>query len=96
MNRKKAIAVAATAGIAGTMLFVNPAQANTRDVLQQLPMPASGSCADVAAPTTLNWSGVPSGSWTRQWAAWINPPQGGVVCSRTLFYNNSTRRWAVR
>lgn len=63
----KAFRTAAVAGVIAlgvSAIMATPAQANGRPVLQQLPMPASGLCADVVAATTLNLSGVASGGWT--------------------------------
>mgnify|MGYP000167235623 CR=1 FL=1 len=51
---------------------------------------------DEAQPEGLDWSGAPSGGWGESWAQWPNDGQGGNVCSRTLFYNNSTGMWDVR
>jgi hypothetical protein len=39
-------------------LIATPAQAILRPVYQQLPMSASGNCADVVVPTGVNLSGV--------------------------------------
>ncbi len=53
------------------------------DWLQQVGVPASGSCADV--PSTVgHWIGAPIGGWSLTWAEWINEGQGGPVCSREL------------
>lgn len=65
------------------------------DVMQQVGLPMSGSCADVDR-ADLNWSGVPSGGWGRSWAEWANDHSGGDVCVRTLYYRSGAGRWAVR
>lgn len=64
------------------------------DVLQQVGLPKSGSCADVN-DSKLNWAAVNSGGWTPSWAQWANDGSGGAICGRTLFYEPSGR-WAVR
>jgi len=63
--------------------------------LQQFVESPNMTC-DEAQPEGLNWSGAPSGGWGESWAQWPNDGQGGNVCSRTLFYNNSTGMWDVR
>ena len=62
-------------------------------VLQQFGLPASGSCA--AQPDGLNWANVQNGGWGISWAQWMNNGSGGAVCSRTLYYSNSTSMWTV-
>jgi hypothetical protein len=51
------------------------------------PLP-DGSCDIV--DTQHNWSGVPSGGWTRSWAEWPNGGTGGDVCTRTLRYTDAS------
>lgn len=63
-------------------------------VVQQFGKPVSGTC-DAAAPTTLNWAGVPSGGWGESWSQWMNGGTGGFVCSRTLVYSNSVGGWGL-
>lgn len=95
--RIRTIAVGACAAAVGFSAFVaTPAQAILRPVYQQLPMPASGNCADVVVPAGVNLSGVGSGGWTRQWGAWENGGRGGFVCGRTLVLNNSTGRYQIQ
>jgi hypothetical protein len=89
-----ALGVVATAALSATLAV--PAQANGRPAHQQVEMPASGTCADVSAPASLNWSGVGSGGWTRQWGGWANANKGGFVCGRTLVLNSSTRKYQVQ
>jgi hypothetical protein len=83
-----------TAALSATLAA--PAQASGHPAHQQVEMPASGSCADVNAPTSLNWSGVPSGGWTKQWGTWANANRGAFVCGRTLVLNSSTRKYQVQ
>jgi hypothetical protein len=53
------------------------------DWIQQVGVPASGSCGDV--PSTVgHWVGAPIGGWSLSWASWINDGQGGPVCTREL------------
>ena len=63
--------------------------------LQQFVKSPDMTC-DETQPEGLNWSGAPSGGWGESWAQWPNDGQGGNVCTRTLFYNNSTGSWDVR
>ena len=60
------------------------------DVLQQLPMPATGSCADMGPEAAL-WAVDSPGGWSRSWAEWANGP----VCTRTLHYDTSSRAWVA-
>jgi hypothetical protein len=77
--------------LASVAVFAGPTPA---DVLQQVGLPKSGTCADVD-DSKLNWAGVSAGSWTPSWAQWINNGSGGAICGRTLYYAPSGR-WAVR
>lgn len=65
------------------------------DLLQQVGVPADGSCASIT-DTSLNWAGVASGGWGISWAQWMNGGKGGGVCSRALFYNLNLAKWGVR
>lgn len=87
---------ACAAAISLGTVIASPAHAHGRPVLQQLPLPASGNCADVVVPAGVNLSGVPGTGWTRQWGAWENGGRGGFVCGRTLVLNNSTGRYQVQ
>ena len=53
------------------------------DWVQQVGVPASGSCDDVSS-TVGHWVGAPIGGWSLSWAQWINDGQGGPVCTREL------------
>jgi len=64
-------------------------------VLQQVPIPTSGSCADVD-DSKYNWGGAGSGGWGESWAQWADAGQGGPVCTRTLIYNSSFGIWVVQ
>lgn len=50
-------------------------------ILQQVPAPASGSCADLADADHAMGTGL-TGGWGLSWAEWANGP----VCTRTLAY----------
>lgn len=56
---------------------------NPRDILQQLPVPATGSCADIDDEDFQWGTGLHHG-WHLAWGEWLNAP----VCSRTLHYSN--------
>lgn len=56
------------------------------DYLQQVGVPASGSCANVPSPTG-HWPGFPFGGWTKSWAQWINNGKGGAVCTREIRFD---------
>ena len=63
-------------------------------VLQQIPMPTTGTCAEVNRPD-LNWAEVASTGWGSSWAQWVNDGAGGPVCTRTLVYHSSRGRWVI-
>ena len=63
-------------------------------VLQQVPIPASGSCLNVD-DTRYNWGGADSGGWGQSWAQWANAGAGGPICTRTLIYNSVFGIWVV-
>lgn len=65
-----------------------------RPLLQQFGRPLTGTC-NAAASATLNWAGVSGSGWGESWSEWINDGRGGEVCTRTLVYSNSLRRWTV-
>jgi hypothetical protein len=62
-------------------------------VLQQVGVPASGSCADVS--DVYDWVGV-TGGWSKSWAQWINDGKGGEVCTRELVYSPSAGAWIAQ
>jgi hypothetical protein len=51
------------------------------DYLQQVALPASGSCDDIP-PESGHWRGTPFGGWSQSWAQWANDGNGGPVCTR--------------
>ena len=63
-------------------------------VLQQVPVPATGTCSDVD-DSQYNWGGAGSGGWSESWAQWANAGSGGAICTRTLIYNPSFGIWVV-
>jgi hypothetical protein len=64
------------------------------DWLQQVGLPASGTCTGID-DTLLNQGGAASGGWGKSWAQWMNGGLGGAVCTRSLAYVGGGR-WAVR
>lgn len=71
-----------------------PAPGGPPPILQQLPVPESGSCDLVL--TTYDWGGSSAGGWSRSWAQWANAGSGGPVCTRTLIYSAALRHWVVQ
>jgi hypothetical protein len=55
--------------------------------LQEVPTPASASCADYMSPVAVNWSGVGASSWASTF---------GGKCVRTMFFDNGRQGWYVR
>lgn len=53
------------------------------DYLQQVALPASGSCTDIP-PESGHWHGTPFGGWSQSWAQWPNGGMGGPVCTRMV------------
>jgi hypothetical protein len=53
------------------------------DYLQQVALPASGSCDDIP-PESGHWHGTPFGGWSQSWAQWVNNGSGGAVCTRMV------------
>jgi len=75
------------------------------------PQPAGGQCPGEPSPSTSTDSGGPPNvleqygrtidqscrdGWRPSWAQWPNDYSGGWVCTRTLYYDNSTATWLVR
>ncbi len=60
-------------------------------IVQQIGMPSSGNCASVTDSSLQYGTGL-SGGWTKSWAQWPNSGSGGIVCTRTLVFNN---RWQL-
>ena len=56
-------------------------------VIQEVPKPASGSCADYMSESDINWSGVGGASWADTF---------GDNCIRTFQYDSGTGLWFVR
>lgn len=63
-------------------------------VLQQVPLPSSGSCTYVD-DTKYNWGGAGSGGWGESWAQWADAGAGGPICTRTLIYNPAFGIWVI-
>jgi hypothetical protein len=64
------------------------------DEIQQVGLPASGSCADVSSPVG-HYPGFPFGGWSQSWAHWINNGTGGPVCTRELYFDQSAGEWEI-
>jgi hypothetical protein len=93
----KTFAVAAAGfGLTFSATFTSSSTASDAppDWLQQVGLPASGTCTGVD-DTSLNRGGAASGGWGKSWAQWMNGGLGGAVCSRSLAYVGGGR-WAVR
>jgi plastocyanin len=65
------------------------------DSLQQVPVPISGSCADVQ-DSGFGYGAAVSGGWSPSWSWWRDGGLGGAVCTRTLHYSTSIGAWTVR
>jgi phosphodiesterase/alkaline phosphatase D-like protein len=76
-----------TTGVEAPVPDENPGPASQ---VQQVGMPASGTCMDVDE-TGLAWGTGLSGGWNPSWASWRNGP----VCSRTLIYLRWPGIWAL-
>lgn len=56
-------------------------------VVQQVGLPASGSCADVPDTGLDEGTGL-RGGWSASWAYWPHHGSGGPVCTRTLSFRS--------
>lgn len=65
------------------------------DILQQLPMPASGSCADIDDSQVAYGTGL-SGGWSKAWGEWAAAGAGAWVCGRSLTYSDSRGAWTIK
>lgn len=54
-------------------------------VYQGLPLPGSGSCADVK-DADYAWGTGLTGGWQKAWEPWVNEGKGGWACVRTMAY----------
>ena len=61
---------------------------------QSLPMPASGSCADISAEqnTFAAYNTNVTGGWVKGWEPWVNNNTGGFACWRNLV-NTGGNNW---
>jgi hypothetical protein len=79
--------------------FVDTADGQAPTPIRQgLPLPASGSCADVQ-DTQYAWGTGLTGGWQKTWEPWVTAPMGathtgGWACSRTLV-NAGGQGWAI-
>lgn len=67
------------------------AETGPAPVHQALPVPVSGSCADIE-DAALAWGTGLTGGWRKSWEPWVSA-NGGWACSRTLVNTGST--WAI-
>lgn len=65
------------------------------DWLQQVGVPAGGSCADVDDADDARFSTIKGGWAGPVWGEWINDRAGGLVCERTLRLNTASGSWMV-
>lgn len=61
--------------------------------MQGVPLPSSGSCADVDE-AQLTWGATIKGGWTKSWQPWVNPTapeheRGGFACIRNIRWTSS-------
>lgn len=63
-------------------------------ITQQFGKADAASCV-ATAPESLNWAEVPGGGWSESWSQWMNDGTGGVVCTRTLVYNDAQGGWTI-
>ncbi len=62
------------------------------DYLQQVGLPRSGSCSDVAHDAG-HFDGFPYGGWSASWAQWINNGRGGPICTREIYFDANRAEW---
>lgn len=80
---------AATFTVTATEAETSSATTGPTMQLQQLPIPASGDCAD-ADPNNALWAKSNSTPWTVQWGEWSEPvPFSGWVCGRWVWANGT-------
>lgn len=72
-----------------------PTGASTQaDIVQQVPLPASESCNDVA-DSAFRYGTAVTGGWQLSWAYWADHGAGGPICTRTLHHDQSINQWTV-
>ena len=67
----------------------------TTAVYQGLPVPASGSCADIQ-DADYSWGTGMTGGWRKGWEPWAGSADTGLgswACIRTLVYSGNT--WSI-
>ena len=62
--------------------------------LQQVGLPASGSC-EAIPDADLAWGTGLTGGWSKSWGEWMNKGTGGWTCSRTLLWSNAMGHWVL-
>ncbi len=79
--------------IAETLPSAGGAAGGPAPSYQQVPLPASGSCADVRDADLAYGTGL-TGGWTRQWGEWADGGRGAVVCGRTIAWVDGA--WSIQ
>ena len=91
MSKKSKVIAALVGASAFALAAAVPAAAYPtgagHGTLQEVPAPASGSCADYMSPGAINWAGVGSSSWS---------PTFPNKCVRTVLFDQGARLWYVR
>jgi hypothetical protein len=88
---KRTLALVA-ALIAGSLILAPNAFADPKTVIEEVGMPASGSCADVVDTDLAYGTGL-TGNWKPGFGMWMNGGKGGPICGRSLVYNNALKKW---
>ena len=91
-------APASSAPASAAAAFAAPASTGNglTTVYQGLPMPTSGSCADVQ-DVDYGWGTGLIGGWHKAWEPWARTTDtvdGGWACTRSLVYSGDT--WTTR
>jgi hypothetical protein len=63
-------------------------------VMQAVPVPTSGDCADVSE-AGLDFAADIAGGWSKSWQEWANAGTGGAVCVRTLLHAGDDAAWTT-
>jgi hypothetical protein len=76
-------------------MFVGAApQGEPASYLQQVGLPASGTC-DAIDDASLAWGTSLTGGWAKAWGEWANDGKGTWVCSRTITWSPKHGAWVV-
>jgi hypothetical protein len=81
--------------VAGTPLPTpSPGAPPPPDMIQEVGMPASGSC-DAVNDTGMDFGTKLTGGWKQSWSEWPNDGKGGLVCGRALHYSLALHQWVL-